>query len=356
VPARIALDAYGGDHCPRVEVEGAVAAARKGVHVVLVGDRDGIERELASVPDREQLPIEIHHAPDRIAMDDIPSKAVRAKPDASMPRCFELVREGKADAAMSAGNSGAMMACGLFKYRRIKGVDRPALVTSLPTKKGMTAVVDVGANVDCKPLHLAQFAVMGAVYARFKHGKPTPRVGVLSNGTEDSKGTDLTRAAHQLLTEHPSSDLVYAGYAEGADLFGGDLDVVVTDGFTGNVALKIAESTGRLIAGWLREAVMESTVGKLGALLMRGAFGKLRRRLDPDTYGAAPLLGVDGVAFICHGGASPLAIETALQLAARSVDEELTTSLQAALERNRPLFDAARGREEPRERAEARSP
>ncbi|MBC8074348.1 MAG: phosphate acyltransferase PlsX, partial [Deltaproteobacteria bacterium] len=332
--ARIALDALGGDHCPRNEVAGAVEAARGGVHVVLVGDREAIEAELVGVADRASLPLTIHHAPVAITMADHPGKAVRAKPDASMPTCFELVRTGVADAAMSAGNSGAMLACGLFKYRRIRGVDRPAIVASLPNHNpsgdGFTTLLDIGANVECRPINLVQFAIMGASYARFKHGRARPRVGLLSNGSEDGKGTELTRATHELLSAGESPDFIYAGYAEGQGVFDGSFDVVVTDGFSGNIALKVAEATGRLIGQWLKQAVMADLRSKLGALLLRPAFDRLRSVMNPDTYGAAPLLGVDGMAWICHGGASPFALATALRLAARSVDESLTPAVAEA--------------------------
>ncbi len=342
--ARIALDAFGGDDCPGPEVAGAVAAARTGVRVVLVGDEASLKRALAK-HDTAGLPLEIRHAPDVITMGDEPGKAVRAKPDASMPTCFDLVKSGDADAAMSAGNSGAMLACGLFKYRRIKGVDRPALVTSLPTRRGdWTVVLDIGANVECRPINLVQFAVMGAVYARFKHGKAKPRVGVLSNGTESSKGTELTRTVHGLMAAHDWGDaLSYQGYVEGDALYSDAVDVVVTDGFSGNVALKIAEATGRLIGSWLKEAILDgSMLGKLGGLIMRSTFADLRMRLDPDSYGAAPLLGVQGVAFICHGKASAAAIARSLTLAARSVDEDLMPKLSTALQDAAPLFAAAK--------------
>lgn len=342
---RIALDAFGGDRCPDPEVQGAIAAARDGVAVVLVGDENKVKRALAQHDAASSLPITIRHAPDIITMSDEPGKAVRAKPEASMPMCFDLVKAGEADAAMSAGNSGAMLACGLFKYRRIKGVDRPALVTSIPTRDGdWTVVLDIGANVECRPINLVQFAVMGAVYARFKHGKARPRVGVLSNGEESSKGTELTRTVHELLRAHDHGDaLEYVGYVEGDALYSGAVDVVVTDGFSGNIALKIAEATGRLIGGWLKDSIVDGGVaGKLGGLLMRGPLSQLRTRLDPDSYGAAPLLGVRGVAFICHGRASAAAIERSLQLSARSVDEELTGKLSTALADAAPLFLAAK--------------
>lgn len=259
-----------------------------------------------------------------------------------MPVCFDLVKKGEADAVLSAGNSGAMLACGLFKYRRIKGIDRPALVTTLPTQSGVVTFLDVGANVECRPINLTQFAVLGSIYSRFTHGKNRPRVGLLSNGSEDGKGTDLTRAVHGLLQSHDSEDFEYAGYAEGDDLFGGEHDVIVTDGFTGNVALKIAEATGRLIGRWLRGAIDSGARSKLGALLLRPAFMELKSMLDPDTYGAAPLLGVSGGAFICHGSASPLAIATSLKFAARSVDEALTPQLTDAVGRHAELFAASK--------------
>ncbi len=340
--AVIALDAFGGDQCPHAEVEGAVRAARVGVSVILVGDREPIGAALAKHRDHASLPITIRHAPERITMEDHPGKAVRAKPDASMPTCFDLVRKGEAGAAMSAGNSGAMLACGLFKYRRLRGVDRPAIVTSLPNRDGFTTVLDIGANVECKPLNFVQFAVMGAAYARFKHGRPRPRVGVLSNGSEDGKGTELTRAVHELLSAAQSPDFVYAGYAEGEGFFDGHFDVIVTDGFTGNVALKVAEATGRLIGHWLRTAVTADLRSKVGALVLRPAFAALKENMNPDTYGAAPLLGVDGTAWICHGGASPFAIANALRLAARSVDEGLVAALAESLARNADFVAAAK--------------
>lgn len=338
----IALDAFGGDHCPGPEVEGAVMAARAGSRVVLVGDRGKLELELSRHPGWDALPLSIHHASEVITMEDSPAKAVRSRPDASMPVAFDLVKQGKAHAVMSAGNSGAMLACGLFKYRRIKGVDRPALVTSLPTRTGWVDLLDVGANVECRPLNLVQFAIMGAVYAGWKHGKARPRVGVLSNGTEDGKGTELTRAVHRLLGAHPLHGLEYAGYVEGNGLFAGEVDVVVTDGFTGNVALKIAEATGRLIAHWLRGSVRGGPRRSLGALLLKPAFDELKVKLDPDTYGSAPLLGVDGPAFICHGGASAFALGNAIGLAARSVTEALTPQIIEALDRHAALIVAAK--------------
>ncbi len=341
-PPCIALDAFGTDGCPGPEVDGAVAAAREGARIILVGDQAKLEVELTRHPGWQGLPLSIHHAPDIITMDDSPAKAVRGRPQASMPMCFDLVKQGEAQAAMSAGNSGAMLACGLLKYRRIKGVDRPALVTSLPRLEGWVSLLDVGANVDCRPINLVQFVVMGAVYAGFKHGIELPRVGLLSNGTEPGKGTELTRTVHALLSEASLHGLRYVGYVEGTDLMSGEVDVVVTDGFTGNVALKVAEAAGRLVGRWLRSAVQGSPRRSLGGLLLRPAFGELRHRLNPETYGAAPLLGVDGVAFIAHGGASAFAVQTAIRLASRSVDEGLTPRISQALAQHADLLAAAK--------------
>lgn len=317
-------------------------AARDGARVIVVGDHDTLEKELRRHPGSDALPISIHHAAQVIAMDDSPAKAVRGRPDASMPVAFDLVKSGEAHAAMSAGNSGAMLACGLFKYRRIKGVDRPAIVTSLPTKEGWVTLLDIGANVDCKPINFVQFAVMGAVFSRFKHGRDCPRVGLLSNGTEPSKGTELTRTVDALLREAATQGFEYVGYVEGNSLMVGDVDVVVTDGFTGNVALKIAEATGRLIGHWLRTSVRGGARRNLGAALLKPAFDELKHKLDPDTYGSAPLLGVDGLAFICHGGASAYAIGRSIRAAVRSVDEALTPQITEALAQHDALMKAAR--------------
>lgn len=339
---RLALDAFGGDNCPHTEVNAAVRAARQGIDVTLVGDEGKLASLLDAVPGAGELPLRIHHAPDVITMDDTPSKVVRGKPDASMPKCFDLVRKGDADAVVSAGNSGVMLACGLFKYGRIKGVDRPAIVTPMPTKTGLCVMLDMGANVDCRVANLVQFAVLGAVYSRFQHGHAKPRVGVLSNGEEEHKGTDLTRFTGQLLSGYRGDLFEYVGNVEGTDVYEGAADVVVTDGFTGNIALKVSEGVARMFAHYLREAINESTISKLGALLMKPAFAKLRHVMDPDTYGGAPLLGVNGIAIITHGGASEKATTNALEVGARFVDDELTPALRQAVVDNRDMFDAAR--------------
>ena len=352
----IALDAFGGDNCPEVEVEAAIAAAGEGISIILVGDRDKLAAQLArrgfhgldSEGRIRGLPLRVHHASEVITMDDTPSKVVRSKTDASMLVCFDLVKEGKAHAVVSAGNSGAMLACGLLKFGRIKGIDRPAISATIPRMRGQCLLLDVGANVDCKTINLVQFAVLGAIFARTSHGVARPRVGLLSNGSEEGKGTELTRAAHRALTAHPSADFVYVGYVEGKDIFKDDrCDVVVTDGFTGNVALKVLEATAVAFAEQLRAAVEERTLSKVGALFMRPAFALFKQRLDPDSHGGAPLLGVDGVTIISHGGASPKALLNAVRVAGQYASRDLTPALRAAVTAHKELFAAAKREESP---------
>ncbi|TPV92336.1 MAG: phosphate acyltransferase PlsX [Myxococcales bacterium FL481] len=340
---RIALDAFGGDNCPATELEAAVAAARTGLRVLLVGDAAELEPRLATLAGQDNLPIEVHHAPDRISMSDSPSKAVRGKPTASMPVCFDLVKSGRADAVVSAGNSGAMLACGLFKYGRVEGVDRPAITVPFPTlKQKYTWLLDMGANVDCRALNLVQFAVMGSVYARVNGSKSRPIVALLSNGTEPGKGTELTRAAHRILSAHPSVDFEYAGYIEGNNVFDGAADVIVTDGYSGNVALKIVEGTTTAFTTFLRRAIKERHLTQVGALMMKPAFAMVKELLDSDSYGGAPLLGIDGVAIICHGGSSSMALANGIRVAASFVDQGLTPGLTEAIARNQRLFAAAK--------------
>jgi phosphate acyltransferase len=345
VSPTIALDAFGGDHCPDVEVEAAVAAAREGLPIVLVGDRDKLAAQLAHRGVRVSdpaLPLTLHHASEVITMDDTPSKVVRSKTDASMLVCFDLVRQGKAAGVVSAGNSGAMLACGLLKFGRLKGIDRPAIGASVPRMNGQCVLLDMGANVECKPINLVQFAVLGAVYARTAHKIARPRVGVLSNGSEEGKGTDLTRASHRVLQAHPSPEFAYVGYVEGKDIFRDEVDVVVTDGFTGNVALKVLEATAVAFAAQLRASIGEQLRTRLGALLMRPAFALFKQRLDPDTYGGAPLLGVDGVGIVSHGGASPKALLNGIRVAGQHAARDLTPSLRAAVADHKDLFAAAK--------------
>ena len=339
---RIAVDAMGADASPRVEVEGVVSAVReRGTKVVLVGDEERLRAELARLgAGREK--IDVLHAPEVITMHDSPSMAVKQKKKSSMRMCFDLVKAGEADAVVSAGNSGAMMACGLFVLGRLPGVERPAIVTTFPTRAGECALLDMGANVDPKPAVLAQFGVLGAVYARLLHGKARPKVGLLSNGSEEHKGTALTRDAHALLSRGAQGDAAfsYVGYVEGRDIFKGEVDVVVTDGFTGNIVLKSVEGAAEVIMSMVREEVMRSgIVAKLGAALMTSALRRLKRRTDYAEHGGAPLLGVDGVALICHGGSSATAIKNAVWVADRFAQIGLGQELAVAIGRHAFLWD-----------------
>lgn len=325
----VAVDAMGGDNAPAVEVEGAVSAARTwGVAIVLVGDSERLAAEMAKHR-TEGLDISIHHASEVVGMHDSASDAIRKKKDSSIRVAFELVKSGKAHAVVSAGNSGATMAAGMFVLKRIQGIDRPAIATIMPNRVDQTLVLDVGGNVDCRPVHLAQFALMGEVYARQVLGKAEPRVGLLSNGEEESKGNDLTREAHRLLKGSPFK---YVGYVEGRDIFNGSTDVAVCDGFVGNVVLKVSEGLAEAIGSLLKQEIRKSPLAMLGAVLSRGAFRAFRKKVDYAEYGGAPLLGINGIGMICHGGSSTKAIMNAVRIATdfreRKVNEKLAAKLE----------------------------
>src|ERR1041384_416420 len=273
----IAVDAMGGDHAPTAEVEGAVRAARDlGVKVILVGQQDVVRRELQQYEDRGDLPIEIVHASERITMEDSAARAVRTKRDSSMRVASRLVRDGVAQGFVSAGNTGAVMATAKMVQGVVPGVDRPALAGAFPTvvKGSPVVVVDVGANVDCSPRMLAQFAVMGEIYSRIILGRPKPRVGLLSIGEEDHKGNELTRSAAPLMK---GLNLNFIGNVEGRDIYSGNVDVVVCDGFIGNVALKVSEGLVEMVKQLLRESLEASISGKIGGLLSSGAFRDFKK-------------------------------------------------------------------------------
>lgn len=349
---RVAVDAMGGDFAPRVEVEGALMAAREyGVEVILVGDRERIRAELA----RHHvggLPVTIHHASEVVEMQESPAVALRRKRDSSIRVAFDLVREGRADAVVSAGNSGAALAVGVRVLKILQGVERPAIATTLPNLQGFSILVDAGANVDCKPLHLIHFAIMGSVYARHALSHPDPRVGLLSNGSEETKGNELTRVAHSLLKSVPIN---YVGYVEGRDIYRGDVDVVVCDGFVGNIALKLSEGLAEAITTMLRTEIGRSLRAKLGYLLIKGAFDKLRKKVDYSEYGGAPLLGIDGVGMISHGSSPPKAIKNAIRSARELAELGLNVHLEEHLKSIQHLEvpglkDSARAWEQARER------
>ena len=313
----IAVDAMGGDNAPRPEVEGAIAAARElGVRILLVGIAPDVKRELAKHAHRG-LPIEIVPASEVITMDDSPSQAFRKKKDSSAHVAAKLVRTGHADAFMSAGNTGAVMAVARFGLGMLHSVERPALAAPFPTSTGGTAVLlDVGANVDSKPAHLVQFAVMGEIYYRAIFGTRHPKVALLSIGEEESKGNELTREAYARLKLSP---LNFTGNVEGRDIFNGSVDVIVCDGFIGNIALKISEGVAQHITGMLKEALQSTLSSQVGYVLSRKAFRSFRKKIDYSEYGGAPLLGVKGVAIIGHGSSNALAIRNAVRVAAELV-------------------------------------
>lgn len=319
----------GGDRAPSVVVEGAVAACREGDGpVALVGDEGAIRAELERLG-AEGLPVEVVPAAEVIGMAEHPGRAARAKRDSSMHVGFRLVRDRKACAFVSAGNTGAMMAVGLLTLRRVPRCDRPAIAGSLPTLGSPTVLVDMGANVECRAMHLVQFALMGATYAEALYGKQRPSVALLSNGSEPTKGTETLREAHRLLT---ATHLRYVGYIEGRDLPLGKVDVVVTDGFVGNVTLKLSEGIAEALVQKVRERLRGDWLGSLGALLMRRALRSLGEELDPARVGAAPLLGLDGVGLVAHGASDERAIANAVRRAREYVAAGLVGRLRRALE------------------------
>lgn len=307
----------GGDYAPREVVAGAVlAAALASVETLyLVGDESAIRKELAGHGSISPK-IQIRHASEVVEMGEAPAQAVRRKRDSSIGRAVEMVKAGEADAVMSAGNTGAAVAASTLKLRTLAGVDRPAIATVMPTQKHPVVLVDAGANLDCTPRQLVQFAMMGSVYSRAILGRERPVVGLLSIGGEDSKGNDVTKKTFASLQK---SSLNFRGNVEGRDIFEGDTDVVVCDGFVGNIVLKTTESTASAVTSWLKRELMANWVRKSACLLLRGAFKSLKRQLDPESYGGAPLLGINGVCIIAHGRSSRHAVYHAIRVAAESV-------------------------------------
>ena len=314
---RVAVDAMGGDRGPEEIVAGAVDAASDTVQPVIVGP-GGLDTQ----------GLELIEAAEVIAMDEKPTEAVRAKPNSSLVVACRAVGERTADAVVSAGNTGAMLAACLLELRRIPGVRRPAIAVTIPAQRGPSVLLDSGANADARPEDLVQFAHMGAVFAEEILGVARPEIRLLSIGEEPEKGSLFTLEAHRLLA---ATDLNFAGNTEGRDLLTGAADVVVTDGFTGNVALKVTEGTIQSLLEGLREEITATAVGKLGGLLIRPAARRLRKRLDPDTYGGAYLLGLRGLAVIAHGNSSSNAIANAIRLAALGVEHDVVGRLAARL-------------------------
>jgi glycerol-3-phosphate acyltransferase PlsX len=326
----IAVDAMGGDDAPKAEVEGAIRAARSlAVKVILVGQQDVVRRELEQHEGFRDLPIEIVHASERVTMEDSAARAVRTKRDSSMRVASRLVRDGCAQGFVSAGNTGAVMATAKVVLGVVPGVDRPASVGILPTVEGSPVLlVDVGANVDCSPRMLAQFAVMGDVYSRIILRRPKPRVGILSIGEEEHKGNELTRAAWPLLQ---ALNINFIGNVEGRDIYGGKVDVIVCDGFIGNVALKVSEGLVEMVKHVLQESLEATIARKIGYVLSKAAFTDFRKRLDYSEYGGAPLLGVRGVCIICHGRSNANAIKNGIRVAKEFTEGTINQRIEEEL-------------------------
>jgi phosphate acyltransferase len=341
MPSVIALDAMGSDRAPKPEVEGAIHAARNfDVRVLLVGPEATIKAELDRHPAASRLPIEIVHASEVITMEDKAVQAVRSKRDSSIRVGLRLVREGRAAGFVTAGNTGAAMASAKMVLGALQGVDRPALAAVFPTAPGAAAILlDVGANVDCKPHNLEQFAVMGEIYFRSMFGEVRPgrsafgaakgpRVGLLSIGEEETKGNELTRESFQLLKRLP---LNFVGNVEGRDLFNGHVDVIVADGFVGNVALKVSEGVANLVRTVLKESLKATISRQVGYMLSRSAFSDFKKRIDHTEYGGAPLLGVRGVCIITHGSSNANAIKNAVRVAAEFSQRHINESIEQGL-------------------------
>ncbi len=325
----IVLDAMGSDNYPDPEIQAAVDAARIiKDEVILVGHEDHLKDKLAKI-NTDNLPVRIVHAPDVLEMHDKPVAAARKKPLNSMAVGMNLVKTGEAQAFVTAGNTGGAMFNGLRTLGRIKGVQRPGLTTIFPVKTGLAVVLDIGANADCRPEFLQQFAIMGSVYAEKALGKTNPAVGLLSNGEEEGKGNQLTKDTYPLLE---NCGINFVGNVEPKEFVAGKVDVIVTDGFSGNVMLKTSEAVASLLLDILKESLMSSTITKLGALLAKPAFRKVKQIMDPADIGAAPLLGIDGLVFVGHGRSDARALTSAVVRAHQAVQADLLEAIRIAIQ------------------------
>ncbi|EKQ70770.1 phosphate:acyl-(acyl carrier protein) acyltransferase [Leptolyngbyaceae cyanobacterium JSC-12] len=326
--ARIAIDAMGGDHAPGEVVAGALRAREElGVEVLLVGDPERVEAAMRHHTTSTAL--EIVSATDIVEMDEEPLSALRRKPKASINVAMDLVKKGKADAVVSAGHSGAAMAAALLRLGRLPGIDRPAIGAVFPTMiAGKPVIVlDVGANVDCRPKFLEQFAVMGSIYSQYVLGVPEPKVGLLNIGEESSKGNELALRTHQLLQE--STRMAFIGNAEGRDVLSGNFDVIVCDGFVGNILLKFAEAVGEVVLQILREELPQGMHGKLGVSILKPNLKRIKQRIDHAEHGGGLLLGVDGICIISHGSSQAPSIFNAVRLAREAVDNQVLDRIRA---------------------------
>lgn len=331
----------GGDIGPRVNVPAAVQAAREGIHIILVGDEDVLRGELARIEGADQLPITVRHASQVVEMKEKPSDALRRKKDSSIQVACQLVKEGQADGVVSAGNSGASVACGMFVLGRIKGVERPALASIMPTEKEPVVLLDVGANVDSKPFHLAQFGIMGDVLARDVLGVDQPRVGLLSIGEEEGKGNVMVKEAFDLLKQ---TSLNFVGNVEGRDIFTGDLDVAVCDGFVGNICLKLSEGLARSFGRVLKRELKRHMLSRMGAALSMRSLKNFAKMMDYAEYGGAPLLGLKSILIVCHGSSNVKAVTNATRMAATFVEKKAHEHLAAELTAHAELGQFGRNR------------
>ncbi len=327
---KIALDAMGGDLGASINVQGAIEACKEwsDVEVILVGDQKRLSQELKSLNVNPNLPIHVQHAADMVGMHESPVEACRTRPDSSIMVSAKLVADGKANALVSAGNSGATMAASLLHLRRLEGISRPAIATILPTLDGHCVMLDMGANMDCKPKHLLQFAVMGSVYYEAIFKKINPTVGLLSIGEEENKGNELTTGTHQLLK---NSGLNYIGNVEGRDIPMGKSDVVVCDGFVGNVVLKFGEGLSEALIKLIKNELKGHPLALLGGLLLKPGLRNIKKKVDPAEYGGAPLLGIEGISIVSHGGSNAHAIKNGLRVAAELYRDNINLHIKERL-------------------------
>jgi len=334
---RIVVDAMGGDYAPREIVEGAIQAAMEyGVGIILVGQQEAINRELAGHK-VDNLDLEVVHASEIIDMGEHPATAIRKKKDSSIVVGIRLVKEGRGDAFISAGNTGAAMAAALFGYGRIKGIDRPAIASVMPTIRGTSLILDAGANADCKPRNLVQFGIMGSIYAEKILGIANPKVGLLNIGEEETKGNELSQEAYKLMKNQTGVN--FYGNVEGRDIPQGVADVVVCDGFVGNVVLKFAEGLAKGLLSMIKEELNKSLLAKLGGLMSMPALVGLKKRMDYAEYGGAPLLGVDGICIISHGSSRAKAIKNAIRVAGECVDQQVVQAIRNSIEQTEVTGD-----------------
>jgi len=327
---RIALDAMGGDYAPKNTIAGAAMALKEYTAITrlfLTGDESAIRAELSSIGCSDPR-IEIVHTTQVVEMSDAAVEAVRKKKDSSVSRAVDLVKKGEADAIVSAGHTGAAVAATTIKLRTLEGIERPGIASYLPTEKNVCVLIDAGANIDAKPLHLLQYAIMGSVLSKHVLGYADPEIGLMSIGGEDVKGSEFTKEVFKLLK---ASSLNFRGNIEGHDLFEHPVEVVLCDGFTGNVVLKTAEATASAVFRWLKRELMKTRFRMLGAWIARNAFRAIRRRTNYENYGGSPLLGVDGICIIAHGSSSPLAIKNAIRVAAEFIEQGINPKIVEAI-------------------------